>query len=72
MITRRQFCTAAGTGLLSLGLNPSAIASPSIKVLGIGGAGCNIVDELRRRCAPESHITTYTVNRAEVGPRDIA
>lgn len=46
------------------GRNPHR--SPSIRVFGIGGAGCNIIERLRGRHDHGPHIATYTVNRTEI------
>lgn len=40
--------------------------SQSIRVFGIGGAGCNIIEELRGRHNHGPHVSIYTVNRIEI------
>ena len=67
MISRRDFCKLTGASALATWLPQEALASPSpsIKVFGIGGAGCNIVEKLRTQYSLPSGITTITVNRAD-------
>lgn len=47
----------------SLGRNSSL--SPSIRVFGIGGAGCNMVEGLLGQNCRGQHLSVYTVNRIE-------
>lgn len=46
-MNRRQLLLAIGAGLASLSLPTNAAPNPRIVVMGIGGAGCNLVVALR-------------------------
>ena len=65
MISRRQFCAMVGVGAITMGTTRPSHANASIKVFGIGGAGCNIVDKLRTQRYLPRGISTFTVNRAD-------
>jgi len=70
MASRRQFCKAIGAGAISACFSPTLLASSShsIKIIGIGGAGCNIARSIRRQLECLVGATVVTVDRS-VGPR---
>lgn len=47
MLDRRRFLIGLGAGIASLSLPVAASPSPSCKIIGIGGAGCNLATALR-------------------------
>ena len=69
MITRRQFSKVTGGTILSTCLPLSAFAVPpplnirSIGVFGVGGAGCNIIELLRREVRLNANCSIHTFNR---------
>lgn len=69
MISRRQFGKFAGALFVSSGLPRVAAARQRerITVVGIGGAGCNIVERLRSRTQSGHDVVRYTVNRVGSG-----
>lgn len=70
MASRRQFVRAIGAGVLSACVPTTLLASSchSIKVVGIGGAGCNIARSIRSQLECLVGATVVTVDRS-VGPR---
>lgn len=67
MFSRRQFCKVVGASALFAGLPTIAQArSPEgIRVIGIGGAGCNAVERLREQAWIAGRAEILTVNRAD-------
>lgn len=66
MISRRRFCELVSVGTASISLpsirHAEANPRPSITVVGIGGGGIDIVEELRGQLPPNRNIATYTAN----------
>lgn len=66
-ISRRQFCKVVGASALFAGL-PTFVQARSpegIKVIGIGGAGCKVVEQLRQQAWIAQRAEILTVNRAD-------
>lgn len=64
MVSRNITFKSAHLHTLPTYQNFPSCTNPIIKVLGIGGAGCNIVEQLRKH-RPGPNVPIYTVNRIE-------